>query len=772
MSFLHFGLLPYFLPLVLIPIVLHLLTLHRLKTVELSTFRFLFDSYVHQRRRLKFLEALIAFLRTLFLLLLVLLICRPVVQHWSAMFGSSVSGRDVVFVIDSSASMNAVTEGVTSLQRAKQVAIAVTEGLPADDRVTIIRMTANPEEICNRFSSDAEAIRSEIENIEASPSRGNLFAAFSSLFGPESRPLNKPLVYLFTDLQSSGWTEFVDGNAANLIPPDTELTVVNVGTNQEFPNVAVVGRSPQDQRATAGLPIKLNPQVTNHSETETAEVPISIFIQDKEIVRTVLELEPGETGQTELIYTPTETGILKGRFEIPGDRFGVDDSFLFSLKVAPQIKVLLVNGNPSDQPLQDEAIYLQTAINATDPTDSPPATETNVDDELARSMLVEEIRQNEVNQERLLDAEVMILANCGSLNDNQYQWIREFVADGGGLLIFPGDKVNHDSYSQKFFPAFEIPDQPFVSAILAAPEGDPVNSETHRRLGAIDFAHPVFSVFADNEQPYLTKLKIYRRFPYQMPEQRGNSWPLLEFEDGSPAMLESVYGNGRVLLTAFPLNTKWSNLPMKPEFVPLVLRMIGHVKPQPEIAGPATVPADGTAEFVVSKDWAPVQGTVKDATGRLTPIEFQRSNSRWVGAFERTVQKGFYELDVTGGQVEKLQQGLHRFAVNVSPEESNFLPLTTPQLEAMLPEVKLTTVDASAEAQQLHGGIGDEREIWRPLIFLTFIVIVVEFLISTLSGQSLDQSNNPSATTRVRDLARGKWVGRMTGSGFRELTGK
>ena len=72
MEFLHLGLLPYFLPLAAIPIVLHLLTLHRLKTVELSTFRFLFDSYVQQRRRMKFLEALIALLRTLFLLFLVL----------------------------------------------------------------------------------------------------------------------------------------------------------------------------------------------------------------------------------------------------------------------------------------------------------------------------------------------------------------------------------------------------------------------------------------------------------------------------------------------------------------------------------------------------------------------------------------------------------------------------------------------------------------------------------------------------------------------------
>src|SRR5436190_16884220 len=100
MTFLHPALL-VLLPLAAIPVLLHLLTLHRLKTVELSTFRFLFDSYVQQRRKMKFLEALLAMLRTLFLLLLVLVCGRPVVRHWSALFGGG-SGRDVVMMVDCS----------------------------------------------------------------------------------------------------------------------------------------------------------------------------------------------------------------------------------------------------------------------------------------------------------------------------------------------------------------------------------------------------------------------------------------------------------------------------------------------------------------------------------------------------------------------------------------------------------------------------------------------------------------------------------------------
>src|SRR4051794_34943367 len=106
MTFIHPAIL-WLLPLAAIPLVLHLLTLHRLKTVELSTFRFLFDSYVQQRRRMQFLEALLAILRMLFILLLVFLFCRPVFSSWDALFGGKGSGgREVVLLIDCSASMS------------------------------------------------------------------------------------------------------------------------------------------------------------------------------------------------------------------------------------------------------------------------------------------------------------------------------------------------------------------------------------------------------------------------------------------------------------------------------------------------------------------------------------------------------------------------------------------------------------------------------------------------------------------------------------------
>lgn len=780
MSFLHLWML-WFLPLAAIPLLLHLLTLHRLRTVELPTFRFLFDSYVQQRRRMQFLEALLAILRTLFLLFLVFLVCRPVVKHWDQLFGASGSGtggREVILLVDCSASMNARTAGVSAMERAKKAALSVLDRMGTSDKVTLIRIGSRPEELLSRFNTDTRGIRARIESLEASSSRANLFATFLQLFGPEASRRSNPIVYLFTDCQASSWKEARTQGLTQLIPSGTPFTVVNVGPAQPGDNRAVVGEAPRRNRAIVGLPFVLTPRVVNHGKTE-AKLTLSVLIDEKEVASTNLLVKPGEEATRAIIYTPTDPGLKRGRFEItshregkpdaraePADAFPDDDRFLFTLAVQPRVKVLLVNGNVADDPLIDEARYLETALTSqASPGSTPEKREPGAPStrEIQRSLEVRPIPQAGLTPDVLRDASVVVLANCGGLTDQQFGWIRSFVSDGGGLLIFPGDKVSEVAYTTRFFPVPGPRGETLTAAKLMPPVGDPEKQESYAGLD-FDLSHPALTVF-DPKESFKT-VRVYRRFALELPKKRANAWPIAYFEGTrAPAVVESRLGDGGVILASFPAHPRWGNLPLKPDFVPLLLRLVAHVEHRPDADVPPVVVADGNAEIALNVTWNPAEVSVKDPAGRLTAVKMDRAGAKLLGVFEQTGRRGYYSVDARSTRPDHNRSTLLGFAVNLAPEESDFRVLKEADVRKLLPEgVDLTFVDASAEAQSLHGAIGKEREMWPVLIWLLFGVIGVEFMLSTISGRRREGDEGPSLGERVVSVGTGAWVGQMTGA--------
>jgi hypothetical protein len=765
MSFLH-PLLLWLLPLAVIPILLHLLTLHRLKTVELSTYRFLFDSYVQQRRRMQFLEALLAMLRTLFLLVLIFLICRPIVKHWNQLFRTG-SGREVILLVDCSASMKAQTGGVAALERAKRAALALVDHLGPDDRLTLVRVTARAEEVFSRFARDAGPLREKIEGLKASPARANFYTALEQVLGSETTRRGKPLVYVFTDCQASGWREVRDQGLERQLPPGGQLLIVNVGSQETAGNLAVLGDAPRRNHVIAGLPLELQPRVVNYSRSENADATVRIIVDEKEITRLRLTLQPGETAMRKVIFVPAEPGNLRGRFEVSApnaDRFPDDNRFLFTLAVAPRVKVLLVNGNPSPDPLENEGLYLRTALTVSREEVEKKMAALAGGKEAVRALDVQEITEDRINPESLQDASVVILSDCGRLGGQQFEWLRNFVSSGGGLLVFPGERVNSDQYNREFFTVPGPQEVHLTAATLKPPEGDPNRAETFEQLGVVDFAHPVLSVFDDPEAHYLKSAYFGRRFPILMPRKPEQTWPLAEFARGGPALVESRFGDGLVLLGAFPANAKWTNLPLKPEFVPLILRLVGYAQRRPVLEVPSVVQPDAVAEVSVAKTWNAASGKVTDEAGRSSPLTFERSASRLIGAFERTGEHGYYTVEVAGDSSKQKQQGTAVFAVNLAPEESDVEVLGENQFRELLPGAPLTWIDATAEAQQLFGAVGNEREMWRPLIFLLFAIIGVEFTLATLDGSNREGEGSVTVAQRLRRLGPGRWVARMTGA--------
>lgn len=748
MSFVHTIPLALLIALPLIPLLLHLLTLQRLRTIELSTYRFLFDSYVQQRRRTQFLEALLAILRMLFILGLIALIARPVAKRVSGLFQGG-SGRDVILLVDCSASMTARAKGQSAFDRAKESAKAVVAKLAPDDRVTLVRVTGRPDEVFSRFSTEVTDLQDRIDNLQTSPSRANLFAALTGLFGDgRERPAN-PLVYFFTDAQASSFREIERQKQAadRLLPAGTPFLLVDVGTKEARSNLAVVGNPPPRQRAVAGLPIELQAKVVNAS-SEPADATLTFLINDKEVERQSLKLQPNETVTRKMTpYVPAEAGVLRGRFEVSPtrgtDAFPDDDRYQFTLHVEPKLRVLIVNGAPNPDPFENETLYLRAALSAErstgtgdapDPTrDIAQALEVTEEPEAAWAGL-DEARL----KARLDDYAVVILANAGALHTVSafaYPALRSYVQDGGGLILLPGDKVDPNVYNTAFFTTPPPLQDRITPVVMGPPEGDPTRAETFRRLARIDFDHPVFAAFHPDAQPdarYFDRVLIKRAFRLTLPDGK-NASVLAEYADRSPALVESRFGNGKVILAGFPANAKWTNLPLNGvEFVPLMLQMVNYAQRRADAEGPDVVAADDPATFSVSNAWAPVSGTVTDPDGGKTELTFERFGGRAEAIFEGTRTRGYYTADVRGSRGDRQSASLS-FAVNLTPAESDTARVTEDRVRALLPSATVTFVDQSAEAKQ-DADLDTTNELWRYVIYALFAVITFELLLATVVG--------------------------------------
>jgi hypothetical protein len=771
MSFLHLWMV-WLLPLAALPLILHLLTLHRLRTVELPTFRFLFDSYVQQRRRMQFLEALIAMLRVLFLLFLIVMVCRPVVKHWDSLFGGGKGsgGREVVLLLDCSASMNAKSAGLSSFARAKEAALSVVGRLRPGDKVTLVRVGARPEEVFSSFADDRKDVEAKLEAQQPTSARANLFAALLHVFGPDAPRRVSPVVYLFTDCQANTWKEARTQGLQTLVPDQTAFTLVNVGPREAPANRAVIGDAPRRNRPIVGLPFILTPRVVNHAKVD-AELTLSVYIDEKEVARTPLTVKPGQQVVKPILYTPTEAGLRRGRFEITArtpDAFPDDDRFLFTLAVQPRLKVIVLNGNPSGDPLVDEARYVQTALTARADVGGDAKPGARKDREIQASLDVVVLPQPALTADTLRDASVVVLANCGALGDAQFGLLRAFVRGGGGLLVFPGDRVTDLAYNTRFFPVPGPQGERLTAARLLPPQGDVEDAKTFAALD-IDVGHPALSVFADKEAGHFRSVRLYRRFGLELPKKRANAWPIAYYKGTrTPALVESKLGDGTVVVAGFPAHPRWGNLPVQPDFVPLMLRLVSYVQHRPEAEVPAVVTADGAAEIAVSNTWAPAEAVVKGPGGEADDVRLERSGVRLLGAFEKTGKRGYYTVDVRSTRPDLLKSAALGFAVNLAPEESDFALVKEADVRQMLPEgVRLTFVDASAEAQDLHGAIGKERELWPILIWLVFGLIGVEFMLSTVSGRKPEEAG-PTLSERVVSVGTGAWVGKMTGAPGKE----
>ena len=290
-------------------VLLHLVRLKR-RVVEVPSLAFFVHALPDERSHLSF-----ARLRNWLLLALMLLAAAAISFAMGLPELPRHEGgaqRDIVLLIDATASMQARTGSTSRFERARHAALRVVDGLPTGSRALVLRIAASPEVVL-AWTSDREALRQAIEHLEASESAGSAQPALSWAQSTCNHAI-ACRIHLFTDGGLDGLAETSDARLETQLFGDTESqnAAISAFSARRFPA--------DPTRAEVLL------DVTNYGNI-VYEGELSIAADRVVVHREDLHLAPGEHVTRTFDRITGANALLTAHIETEGaDSLSLDDT--------------------------------------------------------------------------------------------------------------------------------------------------------------------------------------------------------------------------------------------------------------------------------------------------------------------------------------------------------------------------------------------------------------------------------------------------------------
>jgi hypothetical protein len=594
-----------------IPIIIHLLNRRRYDVVEWGAMQFLKISEV-TRRRLLIEELLLLLLRMGLIAVLVLALAAPVLTR-NFLGRLARANRDVVLVIDGSASMasTGTPSGRSPHELAKEWALAFLGDLQAGDSVAVLQAKQQVVPIVGEPSVDLERVRNRINDLSA-PAGGcdwpAAVQAAEKLLAKASHTTRE--IILLTDGQRQGWADPATLLRWEFLAAQEKAQAVGSTDTRDRPHLVVVNLDP-DRKTNppnwALTPLRINRPVVPAEREVLFRSDLDLRGQAKyepphrlrlEIDgKHIRDLKPPATGEITngkmpFSFTHRFTTIgshlvsvilevdppVRDRPDgyVVRDHVPADNRQDFALEVVAALPVLIVDGDTSATASERSTDFLVKAL--TPKGDPHPVVQARVVSvsEFDPAMLAGPGADKKGSPG--LRPRVLILSNVAKLTGAQAEAIGLFLADGGGVLVTLGERVEPDSYNDDLYRG----GQGWLPAKLGSIDGDEAKpQEAVRPVPALS-THPVLDIF--REVAGVGGLGAARFPRWWKVSTSGKDAPgvvvatLRSPRQEVPFLVERVFRSGRVLLCTVPLDTSWgANLPKLPAYVPLAHELVYYL---------------------------------------------------------------------------------------------------------------------------------------------------------------------------------------------------
>ena len=732
----HPGLLWTGLALAAVPILIHLFFRRRHRVVRWAAMEFLLAALRKQKRRIEIENLILLLLRIALIALLGFAIARPAVQAASLNpFGGGA--RAVALVIDTSASMGAVLNGRTMLDRARERATQVLLDLPEESRVTLV---------VTRGDGGGGAPRALLENASPSDARARLSGlqlSFGSneladVFRLAGRKLNalrgRRMMVFLTDMQRRDWLPegvrsddifgaikmmrgeaekappavLIDvggGEAGNVVVTDL---VIDEGRQAFAPSVlglsasvANYGSSPVSGRLTlyVGRPnggwerkqsaevTDVVPNLTSAIDATASRTPVQFHLQ--------LRKEDEGPLPIKVVFEPAEGGR---------DRLTLDNERYLSVVARPPVRFL---------PVRSAAGALSVL------RDMEPVEVIEIDPA---------IHPNTLSQEDLSEIDVVLWADA-DIHDADAEGIEkitEFVRNGGGLLAYFGKYAESARTNSLFF-------KERGEGLLPIPlDGRWLEDDDNpTKFDVLNGTGDLFREMSQSSELfYSPDVTGFRRFK---DEATLDDHVVARYTNGRAAILTHKIGRGRIII--FSTTPDERGITLNGSILPAALFFnAAHylVEQDPrlrnvEVGEAITIMLPDGAQEVTIEPPDRAGGSVRDPVADATK-PFKLTDTAFPGLYRITV-RGVAAASTQARPIEEQ----HLAAVNLVPAEGDLRRVGSPTL---LKEYRGASLLFSTDVDEVlpAAATGQDDELARTILAIVIGILALELFLAWRFG--------------------------------------
>jgi len=683
-----------------IPVIIHLMHSARAEVIRFSCIRFLKNCQRRAARRTRLKQLILMALRMLLLALIVLGMAKPVIQTDKTSASPDDATTAMVLIIDNSYSMGYREEGLTRLDRAKQVALELVDTLKENDEVIAMVMNDGVQALHSQFQKNFEPVKSAIRKITLSSHGTEVSAALSKAYAfLRATEKSRREIHLLTDLQAYSWEKMLETNLiAAEEEPRPRLYISSFGRPNSA-NAFVDAVSVSGVAAGVGSKILVDVKAVGAGPSDNV---LTLMVNGKKREQVAFTVRPDAPAQVPIEVDFDEPGTYRCSAVLSEDSLRIDDSFDFSLTVDDRVTVLLVDGDYSTVPSLSETFFLNAALNPSAYTGMRAGSEIE-----PTTVSLSELRRTPLDSYKCV-----IICNAASLDGNDLVKLEAFLNSGGSVVLFLGNRVIPEEYNK----------WSFVPAQVGEPMGR-ADKASFFSFGRIAAKHPIFAGMGD-----LRTAKVFRCFRVK---PREGAEVIAELRAGPPVMIERPYGSGRVLMITTSADLEWTNLPLRRAFVPMMHRLVAYMCGRRATSSAYRV--GDTVEFRSLAKHYDKTIRVKTPTGRRITLRPQIEGSYAVATFSDTSEPGRYE--VRAHQDFSNHDG---FSVNPNVLESDLTMIPKETLEREFSGMNVSVLPVPG---QVVREVIEKREGWKlwPLLFkLALLFFCLEILVANLFSRMVE----------------------------------